>query len=154
MMPSSPMFTTPPRSACTAPSDASSIGIVTRIAEARSATLNKEVRYSNSSTSCRLRHRCRGHWELCLALALDPHVPGQQLVRDHDGQDDERLQDNDDLFGHPGEELHPRRSAVQEAEQQRRRDHAQGIVLGQQGYGDPQEPEALGEVDIQVSKKA
>src|SRR5205823_11405275 len=100
MMPSSPIFTTPPRSACTAPSDASRIGIVTRIAEARSATLNKEVRYSISSTSCRLRRRCRGHRELCLALALDPHVPGQQLVRDHNGQDDERLQDDDDLFGH------------------------------------------------------
>src|SRR5438876_2238659 len=159
MMPSSPIFTTPPRSACTAPSDASRIGIVTRIAEARSATLNSEVMYSilqlsDSSTSCRLRRWCRGHRELCLALALGPHVPGQQLVRDHDGQDDERLQDDDNLFGHPGEELHPRRPAVQEAEQQRRRDHAQGIVLGQQGHGDPQEPEALGEVDIQVSKKA
>src|SRR5436309_2615202 len=159
VMTSSPIFTTPPRSACTAPSDASRIGIVTRIAEARSATLNSEVMYSilqlsDSSTSCRLRRWCRGHRELCLALALGPHVPGQQLVRDHDGQDDERLQDDDNLFGHPGEELHPRRPAVQEAEQQRRRDHAQGIVLGQQGHGDPQEPEALGEVDIQVSKKA
>src|SRR5439155_2022711 len=113
MMPSSPIFTTPPRSACTAPSDASRIGIVTRIAEARSATLKKEVRYSiawvfpqqleswrveeldyscsallgfdsptlqlsNSSTSCRFRRWCRGHRELCLALALGPHVPGQQ----------------------------------------------------------------------------
>src|SRR5712692_9648079 len=46
MMPSSPIFTTPPRSVYTAPSDASSIGIVTRMALARRATLKRAVTYS------------------------------------------------------------------------------------------------------------
>src|SRR2546428_11967197 len=51
MMPSSPMFTTPPRSVYTAPSDASRIGIVTRIADAIRAKLNKEATYSIAQVS-------------------------------------------------------------------------------------------------------
>src|SRR2546427_6798798 len=189
MMPSSPMFTTPPRSVYTAPSDASRIGIVTRIADAMRATLNRGATYSiaqvsphqleswrvgrldyyaslpvdfgsptfqlsNSSTSGRFRRRCCRHHQLRLAFALCAHVPGQQFVRHDDGQNDDRLQDNDDLFGHPGAELHPRRPAVQKAEQQGRRNDSQGVVLGQQRHGDPEEAESLGEVDVEGSEEA
>src|SRR2546428_2288033 len=178
MMPSSPMFTTPPRSVYTAPSDASRIGIVTRIADAMRAKLNREATYSiawtfplqleswrveeldhycsallvfdsptfqlsNSSTSCRLRHWSRGHRQFRLAFALCAHVPGQQFVRHDDCQNDDRLQDDDDLFGPSGEQLHPRRPPVQKAEQQSRGNDSQGDVLGQQRHGDPQGDEPL-----------
>src|SRR5437867_3050440 len=158
MMPSSPIFTTPPRSACTAPSDASRIGIVTRIAEARSATLNSEVMYSilqlsDSSTSCRLRRWCRGHRELCLALALGPHVSGQQLVRDHDGQDDERLQDDDNLFGHPGEELHPAAPRSRKPNSSAAGITPRGLFLASKATEIPRNPRPLGKSISRYPKK-
>src|SRR3989442_15408469 len=80
MMPSSPMFTTPPRSVYTAPSDASRIGIVTRIADAMRATLNRGATYSIAQVSPHQLESWRvGRLDYYASLPVDFGSPTFQL---------------------------------------------------------------------------
>src|SRR5215210_5625306 len=122
IMPSMPMLTMPERSLNTPPRVARYRGTKARMAEAMVASPNSWTRMSGTVV-------------LLPELAAGGHAP-DDLVGDHDGEDDHALHDGRDLLGHVGVEPDPRRGPVQEREQQGPGHDAEARVAAQQGDGD------------------
>src|SRR3712207_3150066 len=134
IMPSMPMLTMPERSLNTPPRVARYRGTKARMAEATVASPNSWTRIS-------------GTFVLLPELAAGGH-PADDLVGDHDGEDDHALHDGRDLLGDVGVEADARRGPVQEGEQQRRGHEGEARVGSQQGEGDAGEAVAGDVVEL------
>src|SRR5215212_10158087 len=134
IMPSMPMLTMPERSLNTPPRVARYRGTKARMAEAMVASPNSWTRMSGTVV-------------LLPELAAGGHAP-DDLIGDHDGEDDHALHDGRDLLGHVGVEPDPRRGPVQEGEQQGPGHDAEARVAPQQGDGDAGEAVAADVVQL------
>src|SRR4030095_16741955 len=103
IMPSMPMLTMPERSLNTPPRVARYRGTNARMAEAMVASPNSWIRIS-------------GTFVLLPELAAGSHA-ADELVGDHDGEDDHALHDARDLLRHVGVEADAGRGPVEEREQ-------------------------------------
>src|SRR4051812_3463836 len=134
IIPSRPMLTTPERSLNSPPRVARNRGVNARMAEAITARPMSWPR--KSSTLLDLLQTTAGGG------------PRRQLERDHDGEQDDALQDGDQLLRDLGAQPDPGRGPVQIAEQQCRPDDPGPGVAPEQGDRDAGEPVAAHVVEL------